>query len=235
MVLPFSRAGVPVFKRPTLSPRDFKYGVIPLQAASPTRPPGVASWPTNITPFRKVPVVRTTAAARNSVPSASVTPFTLPLPVNNPSTAASMSVRLSWFCNVSSIYFLYKSRSAWARGPRTAGPFEAFNIRNCMPDLSMTRPISPSSASISRTKCPLPKPPMAGLQDMAPIVFKRCVISAVDAPIRAAAAQASQPAWPPPTTITSKKELSLIKIALLNLFVLLYHQNVSKALINALI
>jgi len=45
---------------------------------------------------------------------------------------------------------------------------------------------------------------MEGLQDIAPIVAKRCVISAVCAPIRAAAAAASQPAWPPPTTITSK-------------------------------
>ena len=32
----------------------------------------------------------------------------------------------------------------------------------------------------------------------------RCVSSAVRAPMRAAAAAASQPAWPPPTTMTSK-------------------------------
>ena len=37
------------------------------------------------------------------------------------------------------------------------------------------------------------------------MVAKRWVTSAVRAPMRAAAAAASQPAWPPPTTITSKR------------------------------
>ena len=36
---------------------------------------------------------------------------------------------------------------------------------------------------------------MAGLQDISPMVAKRCVTSAVRAPMRAAAAAASQPAW----------------------------------------
>src|SRR5687767_7978053 len=74
-----------------------------------------------------------------------------------------------------------------------------------MPPRSATRPISPSSASISRTRWPLPRPPIAGLQDIAPIVSKRCVTSATSAPIRAAAAAASHPACPPPTTTTSKR------------------------------
>src|ERR1700719_2769610 len=72
-----------------------------------------------------------------------------------------------------------------------------------MPAASATRPISPSSASISRTRWPLPRPPIAGLQDIAPTVAKRWVTSATLAPMRAAAAAASQPAWPPPTTTTS--------------------------------
>src|SRR5262245_53119099 len=46
---------------------------------------------------------------------------------------------------------------------------------------------------------------MAGLQDIAPIVANRWVTSAVWAPMRAAAAAASQPAWPPPTTMTSNR------------------------------
>ncbi len=46
---------------------------------------------------------------------------------------------------------------------------------------------------------------MAGLQDMAPIVARLWVTSAVRAPVRAAAAAASQPAWPPPITTTSKE------------------------------
>src|SRR5262249_24244641 len=40
---------------------------------------------------------------------------------------------------------------------------------------------------------------------MAPTVAKRWVTRAVAAPMRAAAAAASQPAWPPPITITSKR------------------------------
>src|SRR5690349_15980001 len=46
---------------------------------------------------------------------------------------------------------------------------------------------------------------MAGLQDIAPMVAKRWVTKAVLAPIRAAALAASQPAWPPPITMTSKE------------------------------
>src|SRR5262245_10789141 len=94
-------------------------------------------------------------------------------------------------------------RSAWVRGPRTAGPLRRLRTRNWMPPRSAVRPIRPSKASISRTRWPLPRPPTAGLHDIAPMVAKRWVTSAALAPIRAAAAAASQPAWPPPTTITS--------------------------------
>src|SRR6202043_3166875 len=72
-----------------------------------------------------------------------------------------------------------------------------------MPAASATRAISPSSASTSRTRWPLPSPPIAGLQDIAPMVANRWVTSAVAAPMRAAALAASQPAWPPPMTMTS--------------------------------
>ena len=41
-----------------------------------------------------------------------------------------------------------------------------------MPARSATRPMRPSSASISRTRWPLPSPPMAGLQDISPMVCK---------------------------------------------------------------
>ena len=64
--------------------------------------------------------------------------------------------------------------------------------------------MTPSRASISRTRCPLPSPPMAGLQDISPMVSILWVSSSVRAPSAAAAAAASQPAWPPPITITSK-------------------------------
>src|SRR5215472_1816043 len=73
-----------------------------------------------------------------------------------------------------------------------------------MPARSVARAMIPSSASISRTRWPLPSPPMAGLQDISPIVVGLWVTRRVRAPRRAAAAAASQPACPPPTTMTSK-------------------------------
>ncbi|PRD37165.1 UNVERIFIED_CONTAM: hypothetical protein NCL1_06697 [Trichonephila clavipes] len=73
-----------------------------------------------------------------------------------------------------------------------------------MPARSAMRPITPSIASISRTIWPLPKPPIAGLQDIVPMSAIRNVTKAVRAPMRAAAAAASHPACPAPITMTSK-------------------------------
>lgn len=50
---------------------------------------------------------------------------------------------------------------------------------------------------------PLPMPPKLGLQEHVPRFSIFGVIRAVLAPARAAAAQASAPAWPPPITTTS--------------------------------
>ena len=47
-------------------------------------------------------------------------------------------------------------------------------------------------------------PPNEGLQEQTPRLENEGVMSAVLAPERAAAAEASVPAWPPPMTITSK-------------------------------
>src|SRR5438094_447993 len=63
--------------------------------------------------------------------------------------------------------------------------------------------MAPPSASISRTRCPLPMPPMAGLQLIWPTVSMLWVRSRVRAPMRAQASAASVPACPPPTTMTS--------------------------------
>ncbi len=52
----------------------------------------------------------------------------------------------------------------------------------------------PSNASISRTRCPFPSPPIAGLHDIVPNADILCVTSAVLAPTRAEAEAASQPA-----------------------------------------
>ena len=61
----------------------------------------------------------------------------------------------------------------------------------------------PSKASISLIRWPFPIPPIAGLQDIEPIVETLFVISKVFAPTLADAVAASQPACPPPITITS--------------------------------
>jgi hypothetical protein len=58
-------------------------------------------------------------------------------------------------------------------------------------------------ASTSRSIVPFPIPPKLGLHEQTPIFDREGVIKAVCAPERAAAAQASDPAWPPPITTTS--------------------------------
>ena len=47
--------------------------------------------------------------------------------------------------------------------------------------------ISPPRASSSRTRCPLPVPPMAGLQGILPMASRLTVKHTVRSPIRAAA------------------------------------------------
>ena len=75
-----------------------------------------------------------------------------------------------------------------------------------MPAWSVARPITPPSASTSRTICPLASPPIAGLQLIAPMRVGSIVTSATRAPAPsadAAAHAASTPACPPPITMTS--------------------------------
>src|ERR1035438_872516 len=72
-----------------------------------------------------------------------------------------------------------------------------------MPTASATSPITPPSASISRTRCPLAIPPMAGLHDICAIRSAFIVIMTVRRPMRAQARAASHPAWPPPTMTMS--------------------------------
>ena len=63
MVRPSSRGGVPVLSRPRVNPSRSKVSDSPIAGASPTRPAGVRCSPIWMRPRRKVPVVRTTAAA----------------------------------------------------------------------------------------------------------------------------------------------------------------------------
>src|SRR5687768_894647 len=69
-------------------------------------------------------------------------------------------------------------------------------------------------ASTSRTICPLATPPMAGLQLICAMVPIFMVTNKTDEPKLAAAAAASHPAWPAPTTIT---------LYFLNIFTSMFH------------
>ena len=59
----FSRAGVPVLKRPSVKPSARRARESPRAASSPSRPPTSFSSPTCISAWRKVPVVSITARA----------------------------------------------------------------------------------------------------------------------------------------------------------------------------
>src|SRR5690606_37206197 len=83
-----------------------------------------------------------------------------------------------------------------------AGPFDLLSMRNWMVDLSAMIPVYPPMASISLTICPFATPPIAGLQLIWAITPMFIVMSNTDEPKLAAAAAASHPAWPAPTTIT---------------------------------
>ena len=203
IVRPSRRGGVPVFRRPRGNPKLSSRSAKGMAGLSPMRPPGRLTSPIWIRPRRNVPVVKTTVWDLISLPSGRMTPCTvLPFMIRS-ETSASITSKPSQFLNSACMAARYRARSAWVRGPWTAGPLRRFNRRNWMPDLSATRPMTPSRASTSRTRWPLPNPPMAGLQDISPMVSKRWVINAVHAPARHAACAASAPACPPPITMTS--------------------------------
>src|SRR6188768_1631139 len=74
---------------------------------------------------------------------------------------------------------------------------------------SIARPISPPSASISRTRWPFAVPPIAGLQGINATVSAESVQMPTRQPICAAAQAASHPACPAPTVTTSKSRALL--------------------------
>ena len=229
------RGGVPVFIRPTLSPSSRRLPVSAVAAASPRRPPASREAPTNIIPPRKVPVERTTVRVVIAPRPRSSSPTTrlagvrtepsvqaAPAPrsrsigdlarpdgsVRTPTTSPSRTSRFSCSRTTRVMTRLYRSRSACARGPQTAGPLPVLSIRYCTPASSIARPICPPSASISRTRWPFARPPIAGLHDMRPTLSQSSVIIAVARPLRAAASAASIPACPAPTTTTSYRRLT---------------------------
>src|SRR5438270_10613755 len=111
--------------------------------------------------------------------------------------------RFGWLSSTSRIFKRYCCLSHCARGDHTAGPRDVFSSRNWIPTASVTSPITPPSASTSRTRWPLAMPPTAGLQDICAIRSTLSVNNAVFKPMRAQAIAASHPACPAPTTTTS--------------------------------
>ena len=154
-----------------------------------------------MTPFRNVPLVITTASHEKSIPSAVFTPFTRLFSITISFTESCQKSTLG-VCSSALRHSSAKSiRSFWVRGLHIAGPLLKLSIRYWIADRSETTPLYPPSASISLIICPLATPPMAGLQDICPILFISIVISKTLFLRFAAAAAASFPACPAPTTM----------------------------------
>ena len=146
------------------------------------RPPGSIVRPTCISPLRKVPAVSTTHLARNVTPQRVTTPVISPFSTRISCTVSCQICRLGMFSRISLHAQMNLLRSHCARGLHMAGPLERFSIRNCMAVWSVTRPVYPPRASISRTICPLAMPPTAGLQLIWPILFISIVMRQVFEP-----------------------------------------------------
>jgi len=86
--------------------------------------------------------------------------------------------------------------STWARSAWTAGLLLVFSMRIWIYVLSVFNGHLTAKASISRTRCPLPGPPMLGLHGINPMVSKLMHKTRVFNPSLAAAKAASTPAWP---------------------------------------
>ena len=151
MVRSSRRGGVPVFMRPTLTPSDASCSVMPVAGGSETRPPGVLTVPTCINPLRKVPAVRITARAVNVIPRTVLTPFTTPPSMTNSLTESCHIYRFGVFSSTRLHSRMNCWRSLCERGLHMAGPLLRLSIRNWMQLRSVTIPIWPPRASISRT------------------------------------------------------------------------------------
>ena len=204
MLRRFTRGGVPVLKRRRVRPRERRLSASPTLGCIPSGPEGMTLSPVMTVLSRYVPVAMTTAFAAYSAPNWVRTPVTALFSVRTATICACFSSRFSCNSSVCFMYFWYSRRSACARREWTAGPLPLFSIRYWMQQWSAATPISPPRASNSRTRWPLPVPPMAGLQGILPTASRLMVKRMVCSPSRAAARAASMPAWPAPTTATSQ-------------------------------
>lgn len=128
---------------------------------------------------------------------------------------------------------------------QTAGPLDRFNTRNAMPALSASIRIErktklsrtcysptksiqgvdlPHHYSLSNSSYTIRKAarvffcePIEGLHEHSPILLRSWVTRTVFAPALAAAAHASEPAWPPPITQTSNTRFGCVSAREANL------------------
>ena len=119
------------------------------------------------------------------------------------SKTSSSKISMLVFDKIFCIACLYKNLSHWTLSAWTASPFLVFSVLYWIPDMSVATAMMPPKASISLTICDLPRPPIAGLQDICPILLFSKVTRAHLSPNLNTAWAASTPACPPPTTITS--------------------------------
>ena len=188
------RGGVPVLNRCSRSPKPRSDSVSGLAAAMPSGPDSRVYSPMITRPPRNVPDAMTAALTGWRAPIAVTTAETAPFSTSTDTISSCMRNRFSCRSSVCFIYSLYLMRSACARSECTAGPLPRLSMRYWMQAASAARAISPPSASISRTRCPLAVPPIAGLHGILPTASKLIEKHAVFAPKRAAASAASIPA-----------------------------------------
>ena len=203
IVLPSSRGGVPVLSRPSAKPARSSVRERPSAGASPTRPAGICRSPIWMSPRRKVPVVSTTAPAPNSRPSVRRTPVTRRPATRRSSTSPAIDRQVGH--RFDRRLHGRGIELAVGLGARAAHRRALAAVEHAELDAAGVR--HAAHEAVERVdlahEMALSEPADRRIARHGADGRGRCVTRAVRAPMRAAAAAASQPAWPPPTTITS--------------------------------
>ena len=184
-------------------PRSIRFSVSAFAASRPWGPPFQLHSPMMMRDFRYTPVHTMAARQPTSEPVVVSTPVTRPFSTKICLISAWRRSSLSQSSTARRMRSWYAFLSAWARSECTAGPLPVLSMRLWMNTSSMARPISPPSASSSRTRWPFAVPPMEGLQGIIASESRFSVTSSVLWPMRAQASAASQPACPAPMTTAS--------------------------------
>ena len=205
MVRPSSRGGVPVFSRPCPNPISRICPANAIDAASSLRPPSTM-LPNEHPRVEECTRGDDQSPARQGADAGHQT-GDLATPNNNLQRFANDELDATVFEQLANRLAIQKAVRLNARSPNR-GPFasvehSAVNRAHCGPRHQTVE------ASSSRTRCPLPTPPIDGFHDIWPASPARNVSKPTLAPRRAAPAAASQPAWPPPITRTSNTTQAL--------------------------